>query len=126
VPFLELGIEDKAKGAALQGSLVLRVSPVVDRLSTAIYDRADVIGNVAWQASKTVAFAGTAAGGQVLEGPQRNQQIASGEVRISWTPGPHWGFSTGGRMTWQKAPGGVPFRDWNLFVALTLADQEKL
>jgi hypothetical protein len=68
----------------LDAAVTLRMTPIADRVTTAVYQRWDVLASAAWRPARTWVVAADASTGLVLEGPQSGEAIYSAELRATW------------------------------------------
>jgi hypothetical protein len=117
----EAGVLHRLTRPALDSSITLRVAPVVDRVTAAVHRRADATATSAWHPKVHWTVSGTVSAGVVVDGPQRGDDVETGELRVAWARGLRWGLAGGARFVRQdSARALVPdVREWIAFVAIT-------
>jgi hypothetical protein len=109
----------------LDATLALRVAPLVDRVTGAVYQRSDVTGTASWAFAPRWLATATSSGGVVLDGPQGGESVMTGETRVSWASRTHWNAGGGLRWIHQDARAGV-HEEWIAFMSLGFNDRNRL
>jgi hypothetical protein len=103
----------------------LRVSPIVDRVSGALYQRADASAALGWEPA-TGWFVGVqGTGGVVVQGAQLGDQIVTGDLRASWSPSRRWIAGLGVRTFSQipHEPLARATRETSAYLSLGFSDR---
>ena len=99
-------------------------TPLVDRVSGNVYDRADATAVATWHpaAAWTAALTGTA--GIVLQGPDEGDEIAAGDLRVGWMASPHFGVTIGASGLTQRphAAGAGTLKEGSVYVDLVVRE----
>jgi hypothetical protein len=121
----EAGVHHRLVRPVVDTSLSTRVAPITDRITGNVYRRVDLTGTASWVPAARWLLTGTAASGFVLDGPQRGDRLASGEVGLGWTGGRSWGTTGGVRWLWQQggqvAAGSL--HEWMGFAGVTFRER---
>jgi hypothetical protein len=113
---------------SLAAALTLGAAPVVDRVTGAVYERADGTMTVTWEPIPRWAFGAMASGGIVTQGGQAGDKIAAADVHAAWVPSPAWEVALGVRGLSQMphAAATANLSEWNVYFAVTARDRERL
>jgi hypothetical protein len=124
----EAGVGHRLIRPAVDASVVTRVAPVVDRITGAVEQRADLTANASWTPARRWLLSATTASGVVLEGPERGDLVLSAEARLGWSALRRW--SVGGGLRWIRQDGGpaplAAMDEWSAFLAVGLREQGRL
>lgn len=114
------------RGPDVTLDLGVRVTPMVDRITAAVYDRADATASMTWQPVPRWTLACSATAGVVAGGPQERDGILSGDARLSWSP-KQWlelGAGVAGAGTLPHA--GPDLFEGVVFLAVTVSHRGRL
>ncbi len=113
---------------SLVTALTLKASPIADRITGAVYERADGTLTVAWDPSPRWSLGAAASGGVVVQGAQAGDKIAAGDVHAGWSPAPAWEVAIGVRGFSQmpQAASTQRFSESSAYFALTARDRDRL
>jgi hypothetical protein len=129
-PFVsgELGLERDARlrKQRLTGSVAVGTAPLQDRVTGGVYERADLRGWLTWSPTVFWELRAHAAGGWVVEGPQRRDTIGAGLLSATWRGGT-WDVGGGVNALVQRQPrlSSQPFVEWGAFVATSARHRER-
>jgi hypothetical protein len=101
LPAAELGLVDRWMGSVLEGEVVLRLAPSVDRVTGLAGERIDAGVTMGWQPSPRWRVVATGNGGMVVQGAQSGDKVAAAEVRAAWSPTSTWSLGVGVRAVKQ-------------------------
>jgi hypothetical protein len=123
----EVGVHDRWWGT-LEIDLSAQAIPLIDRLTGAAYERADVTAILSWQLAPRWTLAGSASGGIVTEGAQAGDRIAGGEVRVAWAPSPSWDLALGARAIsqMQRSISTADVTEATAFLSVTVRSGSRL
>jgi hypothetical protein len=127
LPSGEIGIRDQW-WRRVDVDLGVVALPMVDRISGALYERADATVALAWHPTATWVLSVTGSGGIVAQGPQAGGRIAGGDIRMAWSPVSWWDVGTGIRGAYQmpRGPGASDFKEGSAYVSMTLRNRDRL
>ena len=116
LPVAEAGLAYKPniKSLDLRGGLSLRAAPIVDRITSEVYERVDGRLAASWDVSRALKLTGQVSAGVVASGTRQGNTIAALEATASFASGVDWAFSVGLRAAHQTMPSS--FDEVGLFV----------
>jgi hypothetical protein len=128
LPSGEAGLNHDGRllGYRLQALAAIQASPVVDRITAAIYERASGSTSLTLELPRSWALGVLASGGRVMNGPQEGDVTWAGEARVSRLFGESVRLSLGSRGLSQTSRTSNRFYEWSLFFAAELRDKGHL
>jgi hypothetical protein len=124
-PAAEVGYRHGLLAAKLEGRLAVRVGPESDRLTAAVYERADVSAALSWRPLRGWTVDLTASGGRVLGGDQAGQTVTIAELSGTWWPATAVGLTAGVRSVRQaQVTAAASFDEWPFYVGMRALDRE--
>jgi len=126
-PSAEVGVADRVL-RIFDGDVALRAVAAVDRVTTAIYQRSELTGRLAWHPGPRWTLGVTGAGSVVSSGDQKGDKTAAGEVRAGWSPAAAWELSVGLSAVAQisGAPQVADVTEAMAFVAVSARRRDRL
>jgi len=134
LPTARAELSGRLRAPVLTGSVSLGVTPFLDRLTLAVYQRADAGAGLTWSPSASWSFGLNAHSGWPLGAGQDGQRVVSSEFRVGWSPDRAMVVFCGVRGTWQEATGqqardaaavATSYKSWSAFVGLSFRTHER-
>jgi hypothetical protein len=105
----------------------VRLSPVIDRITTSIYERLEATGSLSWQPVREWSLGARASGGVVVSGQQLGDKVATGEIFARWSPTKTWELDAGMRGLSQVASASAPsYREVMFYLGGSAQDRQRL
>jgi hypothetical protein len=134
LPSAQAEISGRLRAPVLTGSLTLGLTPFIDRLTFAVYQRANAGARVTWSPSASWSFGGNADVGWPVGASPDGVRVVSGELRVGWSPDRPLSLFWGVRGSWQETTGqqtadgaalAMNYKSWSAFVGLTYRTHER-